>query len=102
MLGCTAPSEYYNSIYQSDIAGFSSGYAIWINGTQPALVKFSSGIPPLPSNEFPFKRLASVSSADQSATFLYHQMNDTTFAEEQWDDVMQAWLPTEYIIVSDS
>lgn len=34
---------------------------------------------------YPFARLASVILADQSSTFLYHQLNGTTFAEEQWD-----------------
>lgn len=56
----------------------------------------------LPSNEFPFTRLASVTLTDGSATYLYHQMNGTTFAEEQWDDTLRTWLSPEYITVSDS
>ena len=86
------------SIQQSDIAMFGSSYAIWINGTQPALINADQ----TPNNSFPFSRLASVTLADQSATFLYHQINGTTFAEEQWDASENAWIPSVYISVSDS
>lgn len=93
-----------SSIHQSDIALFGTSSAIWINGTQPqpALINPDNTAITLPDIEFPFARLASVTLADQSATFLYHQINGTTFAEEQWDNIMNAWLPSVYIIVSDS
>lgn len=65
---------------------FGSSFAIWINGTQPTLL---GHVQPgnLPKSTFPFERLVNVNAADQSATFLYHQINSigTTFAEEQWD-----------------
>ncbi len=105
MSGSTPNSEEYNltSIHQSDIALFGSQYGIWINGTQPVLIRLGpSPVPPrVPDNEFPFTGLASVSSTDGSATYLYHQMNGTTFAEEQWDDSLEAWLSPEYITVLD-
>lgn len=103
ILGSTPSSKDYVSIHQSDIARFgkNSLSAIWINGTQPVLITSGLGPhPTLPSNEFPFKRLASVASSDGSRTFLYHQMNGTTFAEEQWDETDQIWLRTEYITIS--
>ena len=86
----------YSSIRQSDVALFGNDYAMWVNGTQPAS---SPGVQTaaLPDNSFPFTRLASATLADQSATFLYHQMNGTTFAEEQWDASLSAWTPTVYI-----
>lgn len=74
---------------------------MWINGTQPALLP---GYPyqgfPVPENAFPFKRLASANLLDQSATFLYHQMNGTMFAEEQWVSSLSIWKPTVYIPIS--
>ena len=105
-----SPSGDLHSIHQSDIALFGSDvYGIWINGTQPVLVTFSGdGTPPLPSNEFPFTRLASISTAGITTsdgittTYLYHQMNGTTFAEEEWDDGLRAWSSTEYITVTDT
>ena len=56
----------------------------------------------MPNNTFPFARLASVTLADQSATFLYHQIDGRTLAEEQWDDISDTWLPTEHITISDA
>ncbi|KAL9076101.1 MAG: hypothetical protein Q9161_001148 [Pseudevernia consocians] len=94
-----------SSIHQSDVAIFgtdSSPNAIWINGTQPAICGLVAE-PPIqgtPNNTFPFKRLTSVIT-DQS-TFLYHQINGTTFAEEQWDASLSVWIPSVYITVSDT
>ena len=56
-------------------------------------------LPATPMSSFPFARLASVTSS--STTFLYHQINGTTFAEEQWDELGYAWGATEYISVPD-
>ena len=49
---------------------------------------------------FPLTRLASVNSADKSTTFLYHQINGTTFAEEQWDESLKFWVATEYLTLT--
>jgi len=49
-----------------------------------------------------FPSLASVTSTDNSVTYLYHQMNGTTIAEEQFVASLNIWLPTVYIIISDS
>ena len=91
------PNQRYNPIQQSDVAVFGTENNIWINGTQPVT---SGGAPP--NISFPFTRLASVNSADQSMTFLYHQINGTTLAEEQWDNSERIWLPSQYITVSES
>ena len=80
---------------------FGTDSAIWINGTLPVSV-YPQDDGPLPDNEFPFARLASVTAADQSATFIYHQLDSTTFAEEQWDYSLNAWHPSINITVSDS
>lgn len=103
-LSSSSTSGSYSSIRQSDVALFGSGYAMWINGTQPAffpgIIAFE--LPQLPDNAFPFTRLASVSSADRKSTFLYHQINGTTFAEEQWDSIAFAWTTSAYFTVSGS
>ena len=76
---------------------FADSY-IWINGTQPVAGPDN----PTPVTPFPFARLASVNPADESSTFLYHQINDTTFAEEHWDSSSEAWLTPDYITITDS
>ena len=92
-----------SAIQPSDIAMFGSESAMWVNDTQPVLYPGLIDVaPPLPDSKFPFARLASVTLADQSATFLYHQINGTTFAEEQWDASLSNWLPSVYIVVSNS
>lgn len=96
-----ATPESYTSIRQSDIAMFGTEYAMLVNGTQPGGL-YGTPTDLLPDNAFPFTRLASVTLTDQSATFLYHQTNGTTFAEEQWNNSLKAWISTEYIIVSDT
>ena len=85
----------YSLISQSDVATVGQFDAIWINGTQP--VTFQNAPPNI---SFPFTRLASVDSADRSMTFLYYQINGTTFAEETWDESRKTWLITGYITVT--
>ena len=89
----------YDSIRRSDIATFSTQYFIFINGTQPVTGPQAPTIPGLPKAPFPFSRLASATF--QSITYLYHQINGTTFAEEQWNDEESFWGTPEYINVSD-
>ena len=85
----------YSLISQSDVATVGRSDAIWINGTQPVIFQNAP-----PNISFPFTRLASVDSADQSMTFLYHQINGTTFAEEQWNESQKTWVATEHIRVT--
>ena len=88
-------------MYRSDIAIFGTSNYIWINGAQPAIWPLYDAKlrPGTPKGSFPFARLASATS--QSVTYLYHQINDTTFAEEPWDDSEFTWGTTEYIHVTD-
>ena len=100
-LGAQYPNPNQDNIFihQSDIAVFADDTVIWINGTNPVIVA-GSWNPPLPDNVFPFTRLAYTTSADQSFTYLYHQINGTTFAEEQWDNALFSWTATQYITIS--
>lgn len=92
------PKSDYSMIRQSDVATVGDGDIIWINGTQP--VMGSQNAPP--DSMFPFTRLASATVSELSLTYLYHQINGMTFAEEQFDSSTNAWIGTEYITVSES
>ncbi|KAM0800260.1 hypothetical protein BDR22DRAFT_256058 [Usnea florida] len=92
------PVQDSSSITQSDIALFGRDYALWINQTRPTILDSDPSVL-LPNNTFPFSRLASTTSPDFAYTYLYHQINGTTFAEEQWDSSMQTWTTT-YLPVS--
>ena len=78
----------YSSIYQSDIAWFGNGCTIWINHTEPVvnvpdISESPLGTPKPPNNVFPLARLASITLANEPYSYLYHQINSTTFAKEQ-------------------
>lgn len=82
----------------SDVAVIQPENFFWVNGTQPVMSLNSAP----PESSFPFARLASATVSDLSTTYLYHQINGTTIAEELWDNSLNAWMATEYITVSES
>ena len=70
---------------------------IWINKSQPATDDITLE---MPNNTFPFARLASASTLDNQTTYLYHQMNGTTFAEEAYYASVGEWGEPTYINVT--
>ena len=40
---------------------------------------------PLPTSSFPYKHLAGTSKVNTTESYIYHQLNETTIAEEYWD-----------------
>ena len=95
-------SHNYPSTRSFDFAFINSGkatFAVWVNGTNVYPVEDDSdGRPVLPQTSFPFTRLASINVPENSSSYLYHQINETTLAEEQYDDSLHEWL-TFYIPV---
>ena len=70
---------------------------IWINKSQPVT---EATLLKVPRNTFPFARLASASTLDNQTTYLYHQMNGTTFAEESYEVSVGEWSEPTYIHVT--
>lgn len=70
-------------------------YGFWVKGS--TLMPFTdistifSSLPTLPMSSFPFTRLAGLSDANSSTVFIYHQLNASTFAEDQWDST-SGWI----------
>ena len=88
--------EEIDSIQQSDITLFGTDFdPVWVNGSRLARIQGQQPTEISSDIIFPFATLASVTLADQSTTFLYHQINGTTFAEEQWDYAEEAWLVSD-------
>ena len=94
------------AIRQSDLVTFGSGASciLWINGNKPLIYSTPNSMVDgancvAPSTVFPFARLASVTLLDGSVTYLYHQINGTTLAEEQFVNSLSKWLPTQYITI---
>lgn len=91
-------NQAYSAVHQSDFALYGEFFLIWINHTNPVVDGLGRSLPP--ENVFPFTRLASITLADSSFSYLYHQINGTTFAEEQYDITVGSWIATEYITIS--
>ena len=101
----TILTDYFTSnvsgINDSDLAMIGSNlnlFAIGVRGTEPVVLG-STNQSPAPQAPFPFKRVASIINEDQTASFLYHQINGTTFAEEQFITSLNSWAPPTYITI---
>ena len=67
--------------------------AVWVNGTDfNPIGDYEYGKKAVPQVSFPFTRLASINMPGSS--YLYHQINETTLAEEQYDFSLQQWVTT--------
>ena len=94
------------SISQSDLATFGlwASCTLWINNTRaivhPTNYTTLTEIECVePAIAFPFTRLASVTLLDGTETFLYHQINETTLAEEHFLSRLSTWAPSQYITI---
>ena len=92
----------YPGIRTFDLAYINTGnggYAVWINGTHVSPIghEVFDDSNAVPRVSFPFARLASINLPGKLC-YLYHQINGTTLAEEQYDFSLQLWLTT-YITV---
>ena len=108
----TRTSEQYdfaesNSLIYPSIRSFDFAYlntdeatmAVWVNGTNvyPISVDEEYSGKVVPQVSFPFTRLASINLPGKSC-YLYHQINDTTLAEEQYDFSLHEWLTTDITV----
>ena len=92
-------APFVDLVSQSDMAVINISFGaevIWINKSKPEVAYGSS----VPKNTFPFARLASVTTLDNQTTYLYHQMNGTTFAEESFEASVGEWGDPTYIHVA--
>lgn len=53
---------------------------------------------PLPEASFPYTRMASTFAKNSTSSYLYHQITDTTFAEELWDGTSGFWISNNITI----
>ena len=77
----------------------STVYAFWVNDTGLTLsTDMFKTLPSLPHSSFPFKRLAGTSLVNGTSFFIYHQLNSSTFAEDQWDNSLGGWVSNSFEI----
>ena len=71
----------------NDINGYTL-FGFWVNGTSLAAYTTENiGLSGEPDSEFPFSRLAGTTGggSDSGQVYLYHQMNDTSVAEDVYN-----------------
>lgn len=86
----------------NEIPDRSSVYILWVNNTRLSYVSgFGSPKMSLESSPFPFPRIGGFSLLNTTSFFLYHQLNNTAFAEDEWDSHSDQWAAsTEVSILS--
>ena len=93
----------YLNIEKSDLVIIDYGirpFALWINGTKPSVLSYTGYIEvdDAPNVSFPFTRLASITSPEQNTSYLYHQIDGTTLAEERYEYSLGQWLSTNITV----
>ncbi|KAL9611774.1 MAG: hypothetical protein Q9167_003585 [Letrouitia subvulpina] len=53
-----------------------------------------------PPSLFPSARLSSLTTANSTINYVYHQLDGSNFAEEQWDASNSAWMPAKNMSIS--
>ena len=48
-------------------------------------------LPETPSTPFPYPRIATTTTINNRAFYVYHQLNETTMAQEVWDPNSPNW-----------
>ena len=75
--------------------------AAWVNGTAIAPL-CPPDIPAhpqaAPMSLCPFKRLATTSAPNSTIFYIYHQLNDLTFAEDEWSQLNGGWTTSNLSI----
>ena len=53
---------------------------------------------PVPNFVFPFQRICAAFVANSTSSYVYHQVNESTMAQEQWDEDL--WQPSVSISIN--
>ena len=69
--------------------GYSTRSLLWFNQSniQNSFdIELDSTETPVPDTSFPFRRLGAAVNSNGVESYNYHQMNESTIAEEIWDE----------------
>lgn len=76
-----------------------TGQILWFQGSALRMEKsIMLNSYPIPKSSFPFHRLASTPAENATFSYLYHQLSDSVFAEDLWDDTSQLWISKNFTI----
>lgn len=75
----------------ADIAPLAGGGFLSINDT--ILEAFTYDNPPFPVAKIPYNHIAGIYATNSSNSYVYYQINDTTFIEYLLDSTSSVWVP---------
>lgn len=77
-------------------------FGFWVNGTDLAAYTTKNiGLSTQPQSKFPFSRLAGTTAGNASDVYLYHQINETSIAEDMYN-LDGGFFTTTYFEISTS
>lgn len=79
----------------------AEGNLLWFNGTKLQISFAAPGDVPVPNTLFPYHRVGSAFGVNATQSYIYHQLTESTFAEEIWVD-NGFWLPSTNISIKTS
>lgn len=84
--------------YEATTRATYAVYRLWVNDTQLSDAFHQKLTAINSASSFPFPRLAGFSPFNSTNFFLYHQLNETAFAEGQWDSHAGDWVSINFTI----
>ena len=69
-------------------------HGFWVNKGKLTALSGTTLTPlsSMPDSQFPFSRLAGISPANSTRLLVYHQLNASTFVEDEWDSSVGGWV----------
>lgn len=80
----------------ADIAPLAGGGFLSVNNT--ILKAFTGYETPIPVAKIPYDHLAGTYATNSSNSYVYYQLNNTTFVEYLWDNTSGVWVPKSITI----
>ncbi len=75
----------------ADIAPLAKEGFLSVNNT--TLEAFTFDKTPFPVAKIPYNHIAGTYPTNSSNSYVYYQLNNTTFVENLWDDTSGRWVP---------
>ena len=75
----------------ADIAPLADGDFLYVNNTILEALTYEKT--PFPVAKIPYNHIAGTYATNSSSSYVYYQLNNTTFVETLWDDTSLRWVP---------
>ena len=84
----------------TDFCALGDGEVLWFNGSTPTILDSSDNFDlPVPNVTFPYRHFGSTYGVNATQTYVYHQVNDSTIAEEVWEKQSSLWQRSKNISI---